>query len=492
MAGTISSAGVGSGLDVNSIITSLLNVEKLPLTKLQSTGTQMQTRLSAFGQIQSLVSSLNDAVAPLSKPATYQLLGAGSSDATSVTASASPTAVAGSYSVAVTALAATQSTVSASAQFTDGASVVGSGSITIDLGSWNAGQTVFTPKAGVAGITIPIGASEGTLGAIRDKINAAGAGVSATLVYDSSGARLALQSSRTGAENGFRVTVADADATGTPAEIAAKNNDALGLSRLAFDPPSGTDQTRITQSAASTQATINGIAVTTPGNTLTNVVEGLTFNLSKLTTTPVTVTVSRNTDTVKAALSSFVEAYNGLAAFLSSATAYNAETKSSALLQGDALTTGLQNQMRSLVGAAGSASAQFGSLSSIGIEFQRDGTLKLNDTKVAAALANLPELSTAMTKSDSGNEANSGFAKRLASWAGGLLASNGTLPGKTKSIQSQIASNQKDQAKFSDRLTTIEARIRAQYTALDKTMSNANALSKYVTQQITTWNKNTY
>lgn len=492
MAGTISSAGVGSGLDVSSIITSLLTVEKLPLTKLQSTGTQMQTKLSAFGQIQSLVSSLNDAVAPLSKPATYQLLSAGSSDATSVTATASSTAVAGNYSVAVTALAATQSTVSASGQFTDGNSAAGTGSITIDLGSWDADETVFTPKPGAVGITIPIGASEGTLGAIRDKINAAGAGVSATLIYDSSGARLALQSTRTGAENGFRVTVADDDATGTTAEIAAKNNDAQGLSRLAFNPPAGTDQSRITQKAASTQARINGIEVTTPGNTLTNVVDGLTFNLSKITTTPVTVTVTRNTETVKTAMAGFVEAYNGLATFLSSATAYNSETKSSALLQGDALTTSLQNQMRSLVGAAGTASAQFGSLSSIGLEFQRDGTLKLNDTKFAAALANLPEFATAMTKSDAGSTANSGFAKRIATWAGGLLATNGTLPGKAKSIQSQIASNQKDQQKFSERLTTIEARIRAQYTALDKTMSNANALSKYVTQQITTWNKNTY
>ena len=88
MTGTISSAGIGSGLDVNSIITSLMNVEKLPLTKLQTTGTVMQTKLSAFGQIQSLVSSLNDAVAPLSKASSYALLNASSSDATSVTASA--------------------------------------------------------------------------------------------------------------------------------------------------------------------------------------------------------------------------------------------------------------------------------------------------------------------------------------------------------------------------------------------------------------------
>ena len=87
------------------------------------------------------------------------------------------------------------------------------------------------------------------------------------------------------------------------------------------------------------------------------------------------------------------------------------------------------------------------------------------------------------------NPANNGFAKKLADWADGLLASDGRLPGKTKSIQSQIVSNQKDQARFNDKLAQIEARLRAQYSALDATMSKANALSQYVSQQITTWNK---
>ncbi|MES2229620.1 MAG: flagellar filament capping protein FliD [Pseudomonadota bacterium] len=480
--GSISSAGIGSGLDVNSIITSLMAVEKQPLTKLQTVASTMQTKLSAFGQMQSFVSSFRDAAAQLQTASNYAITTATSSDTTAVGATSTTTAIPGSYAVSVTALASTQSTVSASGQFTAGTDAVGTGSITISLGTWSAGQAGFTPKTGSTDVVIPVGASENTLAGIRDKINAANAGVSATLVTDANGARLALQSSATGASNGFRVSVTDDD---------GNNTDALGLSRLAFDPPSSTVGTTLTQSAVNTKASINGIAVETTGSTLTNVVDGMTFNLGKVTTAPVTVSVTRNTDSVKSLVTGFVASYNALASFLSSATSYDASTKTAALLQGDATTTGLQNQLRSMVGGAGKASAVFGTLSDIGLEFQKDGRLKVNDSKLTAALAKLPELTKAMTNVDLTTPANNGFGKTLTSWADGLLSTNGSLNGKTKSIQSQIASNQKDQDHLNDRLTAIEARIRAQYTALDATMSNANALSKYVTQQITTWNKST-
>lgn len=481
-AGTISSAGIGSGLDVSSIVASLLQVERLPLNKLQAQATTLQTRLSAFGQLQSLASSFRDAATALTKADSFAMTNSASTDSLSVSASSTTKAVPGSYLVAVNALSSTQSNVSASGQFTAATDVVGSGSITLRLGTWSAGQTAFTPKTGSADVVIPVGAAEGTLAGIRDKINAANAGISATVVTDATGARLALQSTTTGAENGFRVSVIDNDGV---------NNDAFGLSRLAFDPPApaNANQLRITQSAANTQATINGIAVSTAGNTLNDVVDGMTFNLGKVTTTPVTVTVSRNTDAVKAMLSSFVTAYNGLNSLLTNVTAYNPVSKQGALLQGDAAATGLQNQLRSIIGGPTSASSVFSTFSAVGIEFQKDGSLKLNDTKVATALKNLPELTKALSTVDAAVPAQNGLARKVAAWADGLLAATGTLPGKTKSLQAQLASNSKSQAQASDRIDATEKRIRAQYSALDKTMSDANGLSKYVQQQITTWNK---
>ncbi|MEO6362745.1 MAG: flagellar filament capping protein FliD [Caldimonas sp.] len=475
--GTISSAGIGSGLDVNNIVTSLMSVERQPLTRLQNTATTLQTKLSAFGQLKSVVSALQDAARPLFNPDSFALTNATSTDPTSVSAGTSTAAVPGIYSVSVASLSASQSLVSASGQFVDGTSVVGSGSLTIRLGTWSAGQTTFTPKAGSTDITVPIGASENTLAGIRDKINAANAGVSATIVSDANGARLALQSTNTGAANGFRVSVADAD---------LGNGDAAGLSRLAYDPLGTGAQLALAQSAADTQATINGIAVSASSNTLANVIDGMTFSLSRVTTQPVTVNVTRNTEAIKGKLAAFVAAYNTLNSFLSSATHYNPATKQAALLQGDGTTTGMQNQLHSLLSQPSPASAAFTTLSSLGVQAQKDGSLKLDDAKFALAVANLPELTKALANVDASVPANDGIGKRFAVWADKLLASNGSLPGKTTAIQSQIDSNRKSQEAMNDRLVQIEKRLRAQYTSLDTTMSKANALAKYVTQQFYT------
>jgi flagellar hook-associated protein 2 len=449
-------------------------VERQPLERLQSKATAMQTQLSAFGQLKSLVSGLQDAARPLFSPDSFSLSNAASSDPTSVSAGTTTKAVPGIYSVAVSSLSSTQSLVSAGGVLANAQAVVGTGSITISLGTWAAGQTTFTPKAGAIDVTIPIGASENTLAGIRDKINAANAGVSATVVTDAGGSRLALQSTSPGAANGFRVTVADADGA---------NGDAAGLSRLAYDPLGGAAQMTLAQSAANTQATINGIAVTSSSNSLDGVIDGITFNLGKVTTQPVTVNVTRNTEAIKTMVNAFVGAYNQLNSFLSQATHYDPATKQAALLQGDGTTTGIQNQLHTLIGQNSGASSAFASFSSIGVEVQKDGSLKLNDTKFAAAVTNLPELAKALSNVDATTPANNGFGKRFAAWTTTLLASNGSLPGKTAAIQARITSNQKDQDALSDRLTQIEARMRAQYTTLDATMSKANALAKYVTQQ---------
>jgi flagellar hook-associated protein 2 len=239
----------------------------------------------------------------------------------------------------------------------------------------------------------------------------------------------------------------------------------------------------LAQAATNAQATINGIAVTSGSNTLDGVIDGITFNLGKVTTQPVTVNVTRNTEAIKTMVGAFVAAYNQLNAFLAEATHYDAATKQAALLQGDSTTTGIQNQLHTLVGAKSGASPTFATLSSIGVQLQKDGSLKLDDTKFADAVGKLPELTKALANVDATVAGNNGIGKRFSEWATGLLASNGSLPGKTKSIETRLARNQKDQQALEDRLAAVEARMRAQYSALDTTMAKANALAKYVTQQ---------
>ena len=479
---TISSAGIGSGLDVNSIVNSLMAIERQPLTRLQSAATTLQTRLSSFGQVQSLVSGLHDAAAPLFAAGSFTLTSASSSDPTGVNAGTSGAAVPGTYSVVVSALAATQ--VAASQQFTDSSSAVGTGSLTLTLGGW-AGTT-FTAKTGAAPVTIAIGAADNTLQKIRDKINAAGAGVTAALVTDSGGTRLSLTSNTTGASNGFKITAADDDGNNT-------NN--AGLSRLRYDPSVGTNGAlTASQAAADAAATVNGIAVSSSGNTLSSVVDGVTFTLGKVTVNangnnPVSINVTRNTDSIKSQLKNFVASYNTLHSFLAQQTKYDSATKTAALLQGDSTAVSIENQMSSMLTSPSTASSVFSSFSALGVQLQKDGSLTLNDAVATTALTNLPEVTKALSAVGT-TAGNKGLAQRVSKWTDDLLASNGTLPGKTKSIQSSIASNQKNQDAFNDRLTLIEQRIRAQYTALDTTMSKANALAKYVTQQFSNNNNN--
>jgi flagellar hook-associated protein 2 len=139
-----------------------------------------------------------------------------------------------------------------------------------------------------------------------------------------------------------------------------------------------------------------------------------------------------------------------------------------------------------MVSPASPASSFFTTLSSIGVQLQKDGSLKLDDVAFGKAVANLPELTKALSNVDNAVPTNHGFGKRFFAWTERLLASTGSLPGKSKSIQARIAANQKDQEKLSDRLEMVERRMRAQYSALDTTMAKANALSKYVQQQFYT------
>jgi flagellar hook-associated protein 2 len=474
--GTISSAGIGSGLDVNTIVTKLMAVEQQPLTKLQQTGQSLQAELSVFGQMQSGVSQLRDAAKALYDPTTYQLTAASSSDPTSVSAGTTAAAVPGVYSVSVSQLAASQSVVSAAGQFADGTATVGSGSMTIRLGTWTAGA--FTAKSGSSDVSVSIAATD-TLANIRDKINAANSGVTAALVTDSNGTRLALQSSTTGLDNGFRVQVADDDGA---------NADAAGLSRFAYDPQNGAGQLALAQPAANTIATINGIAVSTQTTSLTNVIDGMTFNLNKVTTGSVAVNVTRNADAVKTKINAFVTAYNQLNSFLAAETQYDPATKTAAPLQGDSTTESLDTRLHSILAQTGGTSTVYQTFSSLGIQLQKDGSLKVDDAKLSNALVNLPDVAKALGNLDATTPANNGLAKKFSDWTDSLLNTGGTLPGKTTSLKSQIDTNQKDQDAMQSRLNDTQARLQAQYSSLDSKMSQSNALNQFITQQIQVWN----
>lgn len=473
---TVSSAGIGSGLDVNSIITQLMAIEKQPLTKLQTKATTIQSTVSEYGKIKSAVSTLRDLSSKLASSTTWAQTTASSSSTAAVSATTNGSAP-GSYSVAVQSLASVQTL--ATGVYAGATATPGGGTINIELGTWGAGQTSFTPKTGATAIDITVAATD-TLADVRDKINAAGAGVTALIMTDASGSRLLIRSNTTGAENAFRTTVTDDDGVGT---------DATGLSALAYTATAKVSTQN--QIAANAAATINGLAVSSTSNTLTDIVDGLTLKLSSVTTSAVTVDVVTDAVALKKTMTEFADAYTAVVKLIAADTKYDATTKKGGLLLGDGAAVSLQRQLRSLAGSVSGASITFGRLSDAGFELQRDGSMTVNATRIDNALANLPELKKMFSNSSLTDPTLDGFAKRFKTVTAALLASDGSLTTRTDGLGQQLTRNQKDQDTLTIRLAATEKRIRAQYTALDATMAQLNGTSSFVTNQIAAWNKST-
>jgi flagellar hook-associated protein 2 len=351
---------------------------------------------------------------------------------------------------------------------------VGSGSMTLELGRWEGEPMQFVPQVGRNSARIEVEADD-TLSSLRDKINAADAGLTASLVSDSTGVRLSLRSSETGEENAFRVQVSDND--GTP-------NNATGLSRFAYDPANNTTGTELKRAAGNAQAVVNGIPVSSANNEISGAVEGLTFKLRKENFGTAEVAVSSDTDAVKKAIQAFAESYNELAKNINEQTRFDPTSRQGGPLQGDSAVGSIQRQLRNLVNTASGASSSFGRLSDLGLQMQRDGTINVNSTKLEAALSNPTEVKKAFSNLDAANSANNGFARRYVELATQVLGSDGTLTTRTQGLQKQLSQNSEAQARLNDRVDRFQQRLVQQYTALDGNLARLNALSSSVTQQL--------
>jgi flagellar hook-associated protein 2 len=468
---TISSPGIASGLDIQSIVSQLVALEKAPLTQLKSQATSLQTKLSTMGTIKSQVSALGDAAAKLSKNTGWDAVKATSSNPLAIGVTVKAGAPATSITMEVQNLAKAQST--ASAAVTTG-SAMGTGSMTIELGQWSGSS--FTAGSGTP-VTIDIASGEDSLADIAAKINESDAGVSATVLRDASGERLLVRSKETGEENAFRITVADDD---------GQDTDAAGLSRLAFSVGNANGMSR-SQSAENAQATINNVPITSASNTLSDTLPGMTLQLSQETTAPVEIDVSNDTEAIRNNVKAFVDAYNTLNTTLANAVRYDETTKTAGPLQGDSTTVGLQNALRSMMRSA-SASTPYSRLSDVGIELKTGGKLEIDATKMDTALDNLDDLKALFT-STSNDPTATGFGWKIKSFAEGLIDADGTVTNKTEALQASIKRNGLDQERVNDKAARAEKRFLAQYNAMDAAVGSLNGLSAFVSQQITLWNK---
>jgi flagellar hook-associated protein 2 len=383
----VAATGIGSGLDIESLVTQLVAAERTPTeSRLTRQELVLTAELSAFGSYKGALSSFQSSLAQLHDLSTFSQRLASSSDEDIVNISAGADAATANYDLAVTQLAKSHSL--ASGSYSSISDTVGTGTITIRFGSTDytspdPGPESYNsfsvnPEKGVA--TITIDSSNNTLEGLRDAINDADIGVSAAIVNDGTGYRLLLNSASTGEENSLEISVDD---SGDGDDL---NNS--GLSSLAFN----SGATNLSQTVAAQDAifSINGLSINSSENTVNDVIDGVDLTLKDVTgATPISLSIAEDQASVKEAITDFVGAYNSFIETVNSLTSYDSETGSAGALQGDFSARSITSQLRQVLTNAveGFGETTFSSLSEIGITTQADGTLNVSSGDLDTVLA---------------------------------------------------------------------------------------------------------
>lgn len=385
----LQATGLGSGLDIEGLVTKLMEAEAAPSTnRLLNRETQITSDISSFGTLKSSLADLRDSVSSINSLATFETRNASSSDSKKVAVTATSRAVLGDYQVSVSALATQQALVVRN-EFNSTSETVGTGTLSFTFGatgytadgSNNTNDTYdsFSPKAGAETKTVVISSANSSLTGVRDAINAAKIGVTASIVGSGASHNLVITSDATGAENSVQISVTD-DGDGN-------NTNTSGLSRLSFNATVGTSNVYQTQAASDAAFTINGLALTSDTNTATDFVDGVTLTLKTITSGSETITISDNKSGIKSAVNAFIEGYNDYQTKMTELTGYDAATGVGGPLQGDFSARTVGSQIRNIVGgrAIGYNGAR-SSLSELGITTGANGSLSLNTAKFDAAL----------------------------------------------------------------------------------------------------------
>ena len=459
-----------AAIDVPTLVSQLMVVERQPIDKLKTKVTDAQAKISSLGTLNSLVSSFQTAALGLNTG--LQSLAATPSDASVFAASVGSTAVPGNYALSVSQLAQSQSLVAAGQA--SSTTAIGDGTattVTFDLGTISGGTLTDGVYSGAtfasngnATASITINSSNNTLKGIRDAINSAALGVTATIVNDGSGTpyRLALSSSNSGASNSFKITTSGGDGT---------INSLLG-----YDP-AGTQNLTQTLAAQDAKLTVNGIAITSASNTVSEAIQGVTLTLKNTTAAPTSLAVARDTTAIQTAAAAFVDAYNGLASQIKSRSAYGTSTSAGGALAGDPTLRLMQDQLRGIFNSPASGGT-LTSLAQVGIAFQQDGTLALDSTKLDSALtANFSDVTNLFSSS-------TGVVTRLQAWANSTLSAGGLIDARKQSLNNYVTDRNVDIDNLENRMTILQKQYTTEYTNLDMLLSNMNTTSTYLTQQL--------
>ncbi len=378
---SISSLGVGSGIDVQSLVQQLVDAEKTPTSnRLDLKQATLQAKLSAYGTFKSALSTFQSALTSLRSTSLGQTKSVAVGNADLFSASASSIADVGTYSIEVKQLAQNHSLATASGAYTSLTDTVGTGTLTFSFGTYaNSDDTgAFTENANKAAKSVVIDSAHQTLSGVRDAVNAANIGVQASVVDDGNGYRLVFKSTDSGASNALQISAAE-DPSGS------------GLADLTYD--STVKNLTRTVAAQDAIATVDGLEVSRSTNTVSGAIHGVTLQLNKaMEGSPTTLTVSQDTGTLGSTIQNFVTQFNTLQSTINTATAYDAKTGQAGPLLGDSMVRSVSSQIRQVVGGAITGlDGNYRALVDIGISTQRDGTLALDTAKLNAALADDPQ-----------------------------------------------------------------------------------------------------
>ncbi len=442
---TITSTGVGSGLDVNALVTQLMSAERAPAeTRLSGVEKDTRAQISAFGTMGSSLTALESALKKFDGSGALAGRKTTVADGAGYTATASSSAAPGRYLISVERLAQAHRLQSAVvARNPDGsAAQLGYGSLAIRVGTGDP-------------INVAVAQGAGTLAGIRDAINAqAGDQVSATVVSGDTGDVLLITSRTTG--------------TGGTVSITASGGDG-GLSAL--DTASGTITTKI--AAQDAQVVIDGITRTAKGNTVSDAITGVTLNLTAAKAgTTYALDVSEDPSSLKATLTDFVNAYNATLKQLRSLSAAGGEGAVAGPLSGDATPRSIMQTLRNAISGA------YGDLSKLGLKTAVDGALTLDGAKLDAALSADPQAVKKLF-ADSAD-----FGKSLRDSLHNYLGDAGLLAGRRQNLDARMKSLTRQRTDFESRMDRLEASYRRQFTALDAMMAKLQSTSNYIAQQL--------
>jgi flagellar hook-associated protein 2 len=448
----ITATGLGSGIDVASLVEKLVSAERQPAaTRLAAQEARATAQLTGIGRLKGALSSFQTAVSNLADIDKLQQRKATVSDEERIAATVTSTAESASYEVEVLALASTHRL--ASGNFASAGSVVGEGQLLVSVGA--------------SAMQIEITSANNTLAGIRDAINesANNPGLRASIVTAADGAHLILTATSSGAANAISI---DAVTPGSPLE--------------ALEYGAGTTNA-LTEASTATDASarIDGLLVTSASNTIEDAIEGVSIDLLEAATGEIlTLAIDYDTDSAKESVSKFVTAYNTVVGTINELTAYNADSGSAGALLGDAATRAVKTALREALGrSVGGPSDPFRTLAEIGITTGTDGKLSLDATKLANAIdTDFDAVGTVLADEDIG------IAVRMKSIVEDFLAGDGRLGARESTLKARLDDIGDRRTELEARMELVRKRYQRQFNALDTLVGQLNQTSTFLTQQL--------